>query len=629
MPWELIYTSAPRGLRAGASGYCTVAQSRGLREDLAAALERRSLFAHETRGESPFYFSFRNLSIGGSTWRVLSRATDAGLDFTGRRHFLIHHLVLDSEWEVGHVQPVDLLLGWKGWKEKWEGPPAELPTVGWQDVLAGLPRIRLPAHAWSSITGDAGWATAPHRLASPVAWLTESLAPQDLLRLMGESLAIVEWRQAGKSWLTPLDAGGASNPVSKDCHWAGRTLWRGEGTPIGARSVLRVDKCRGEIIEGRTEEMFLARTGWSASDVKKDERVSTLLVPHPSEEGTGHFRSRETEVRWSSSWRWMVPILFLGFVGLVWLLVQRPVPVVRETADGRQGRTGPIERWPRQEPVTAHSMPAAPISPGRNLSRILWAEAGGEESIVSLQFLYGETLSSAVVENEVEWLLRDGAEAGSARGPEGTISLETMEQRRRFGREAAKYSKAWSLYLPGVSRGLAYVPDLGRNLSQRTISAQGCSPQQILEELGHRIFLEPKRWSIRIEFPSSADKQFLPLRILYQEDDSVWVSRVEQHRAQLLGDRLAALKRIAPFFKVDPEQLEEAEIQRILRAHRGAETDSADFAALQGREEDYQPWKVWPEPGSPPAGIFGRLLSTPRVEAWLELDNLAVSRLRP
>ncbi|NBQ56298.1 MAG: hypothetical protein EBU36_06605, partial [Verrucomicrobia bacterium] len=66
MALELIYTSAPRGLRAGASGYCTIAQTRGMREDLVAALERRSLFTHEPKGDSPIFYSYRILSLGGT-----------------------------------------------------------------------------------------------------------------------------------------------------------------------------------------------------------------------------------------------------------------------------------------------------------------------------------------------------------------------------------------------------------------------------------------------------------------------------------------------------------------------------------------------------------------------------------
>ena len=40
MAHQLIYTSAPRGLQAGRSGYCTVAHSRDLRERLILPLEQ-------------------------------------------------------------------------------------------------------------------------------------------------------------------------------------------------------------------------------------------------------------------------------------------------------------------------------------------------------------------------------------------------------------------------------------------------------------------------------------------------------------------------------------------------------------------------------------------------------------
>jgi len=46
MPQQLIYTSAPRGIVAGRSGYCTVARSAKMREPLMLQLERFSYYQH-------------------------------------------------------------------------------------------------------------------------------------------------------------------------------------------------------------------------------------------------------------------------------------------------------------------------------------------------------------------------------------------------------------------------------------------------------------------------------------------------------------------------------------------------------------------------------------------------------
>ena len=46
MAWQLIFTSAPRTLSAGQSGYGTVARSADLREGLAQRLEQLSYYGH-------------------------------------------------------------------------------------------------------------------------------------------------------------------------------------------------------------------------------------------------------------------------------------------------------------------------------------------------------------------------------------------------------------------------------------------------------------------------------------------------------------------------------------------------------------------------------------------------------
>ena len=49
MPLQLIYTSAPRGVVAGRSGYCTVARSATLREAVTLQLEKWSRLRHVFR----------------------------------------------------------------------------------------------------------------------------------------------------------------------------------------------------------------------------------------------------------------------------------------------------------------------------------------------------------------------------------------------------------------------------------------------------------------------------------------------------------------------------------------------------------------------------------------------------
>jgi hypothetical protein len=65
MPWQLIYTSAPRGLLSGQSGFCTVARSADLRTALVQRLEQISSYHYlrvseaATANRNPTVSAFR------------------------------------------------------------------------------------------------------------------------------------------------------------------------------------------------------------------------------------------------------------------------------------------------------------------------------------------------------------------------------------------------------------------------------------------------------------------------------------------------------------------------------------------------------------------------------------------
>src|SRR5688572_24659369 len=122
MPRQLIYTSAPRGLTPGQSGYCTVARSRDLREALIPRIEKLSYFTPEAAG-SPVICAHRILDLRGTHFHVLSRIVDAGLDFTKRRSFLAHHLIFEPGELAASAWPAEIFLQWKGWVESWTGDP--------------------------------------------------------------------------------------------------------------------------------------------------------------------------------------------------------------------------------------------------------------------------------------------------------------------------------------------------------------------------------------------------------------------------------------------------------------------------------------------------------------------------
>jgi hypothetical protein len=53
MGQEILYTSAPQGLRAGASGFCTVGSTAGMEPNLAEFLEGFSGYPHPFKPPDP------------------------------------------------------------------------------------------------------------------------------------------------------------------------------------------------------------------------------------------------------------------------------------------------------------------------------------------------------------------------------------------------------------------------------------------------------------------------------------------------------------------------------------------------------------------------------------------------
>src|SRR5215475_3351636 len=100
MSKELFYTSAPRGLDLGTSGFCTVAATHGLSARLRERLQALSAYRHPFAPldpRNPVVYSHLRLDDGGRTCHVLSRIADAPLDYSGRSNYFAHHVVLEAE----------------------------------------------------------------------------------------------------------------------------------------------------------------------------------------------------------------------------------------------------------------------------------------------------------------------------------------------------------------------------------------------------------------------------------------------------------------------------------------------------------------------------------------------------
>ena len=144
MPQQLIYTSAPRGVDVGRSGYCTVARSSTMGESLVQRLEQFSYYErlseHGGNAERTV-FIFRNIDIRGKACHVLSRIKDAPADYTGRTNFIAHHLVFTPDEVANMPTPAVLLNHWSGWENQWEKEPTLFVNESWAE-LEELKKLR-------------------------------------------------------------------------------------------------------------------------------------------------------------------------------------------------------------------------------------------------------------------------------------------------------------------------------------------------------------------------------------------------------------------------------------------------------------------------------------------------------
>lgn len=162
MAWQLIYTSAPRLLDAGRTGFGTVARHRAVSGLLASTIERFSQFARLPGYDTKrVVYSHRLLTVGSGEFHVLSCLRDAGSDYTGRTNHLAHHLIAEAReirnLGLAGITPADILLGMP-WLETWTSSPRFLESA---DEI-NLSTFRNPeSNEWQRLTGNLHHALLP------------------------------------------------------------------------------------------------------------------------------------------------------------------------------------------------------------------------------------------------------------------------------------------------------------------------------------------------------------------------------------------------------------------------------------------------------------------------------------
>lgn len=211
MALELVYTSAERGLRAGTSGFCTVAMTRGLPPALVPRLEALGGYRPGPSGDGPRAHCFWRVETAGSVAHVLAVVGPAPPDHTQRTNKIATYLVLGQD-ELVPAGPAWLLAQRGLIREGWSGAPA------WIEAPVRVPASGLAApqrcSAWEAAAGDAGWAGV---VAS--AFLRDQSKPihvvwregMDPLALVGEVLSLMpdwaRWRATFSTYFLQPVAG--------------------------------------------------------------------------------------------------------------------------------------------------------------------------------------------------------------------------------------------------------------------------------------------------------------------------------------------------------------------------------------------------------------------------------------
>jgi len=266
MAFELFYTSVPKGLKPGTTGFCTVALTGGMPAPMIQKLESLSGYLPVYRlgtpnaSKNPPSFAHWRPNIGGRYYSVMSYVCFAGADYSGRSNKFAHHVVLESS-EQASCGPACAMMQPGVMERQWSGESRTL-TPGSKRV-PDAPNPPKVCSGWQQAAGDAGWAGV---LAD--AFLLDASKPayilyepgMDVLPLINEAIALlderVRWRVTFNTYFT-------TQPAGLSCSWrccvAGTNA--AQAAPANATSGVLID-LTGEPGRARDSKYAtLARTG--------------------------------------------------------------------------------------------------------------------------------------------------------------------------------------------------------------------------------------------------------------------------------------------------------------------------------------------------------------------------------
>ena len=215
---ELVYTSAPKGLKPGSQGFCTVACSAGMPPNLMMRLEALTAYRPIVTGQdqssiNPVVLSYLVLRVGGTDWHVLSRIADAGVDYTQRSNKIAHHIVLETS-ELPPAGPAALLQCEGRFFRRWDDEPKVITKPAPFPTVDSQPQI---CTQWERETGDAGWGGVLAGTVGDQQPVIMVAKPEtNVIALFAESLALLppELR-----WQTTLTTYYTRFPSGVNCRW--------------------------------------------------------------------------------------------------------------------------------------------------------------------------------------------------------------------------------------------------------------------------------------------------------------------------------------------------------------------------------------------------------------------------
>ena len=288
MIFELIFTSYPKGLRTGSSGFTSVAYTEGMPNNYIELCESLSGYQylyplrHPLYKRNPDIYSHYRFKIGKQDISILSKIVAFGKDYTGRENKLAHHIVLHDD-DKARCGPAWAMLHGGLFTNSWDKDPCLLPKK----------RLQLPqdvkenyfAMQWAEIFDDAGGAgilaqAADKRPKTPSFIMFEP--GMSLLPLMVESQLLLP---PEKRWDITFSTYFHSKPIDSDCQWRGClegsiSLKSYQQFPTALQIDLHQKTIKGDI--PKNNELYdCARNGTMPSWGKKKEEP----IPRPEEQG--------------------------------------------------------------------------------------------------------------------------------------------------------------------------------------------------------------------------------------------------------------------------------------------------------------------------------------------------------